>query len=235
VDGAIHWKGFATQPPPHDEDRPFPTGPIAVSADGASIVWTTRGNPPYVSRDRGSSWKKVEGAPDDLRMVADRVNAERWYGYDTGLGIFYAGTADAIAPALSGLPTSQKRWGPAYADLAAVPDREGEAWLVVDKQLLRFTASGRAMMRVDPAKDVAAVGFGKAQIAGEYPAIFVAGSVGGVYGIHRSDDGGATFVTITDAAHQFGAISRLTGDPRIFGRVYAASGGRGIVYGTFVP
>ena len=40
---------------------------------------------------------------------------------------------------------------------------------------------------------------------------------------------------ITDGEHQFGSISHLTGDPRIFGRVYAASGGRGIVYGTLVP
>jgi hypothetical protein len=236
LDGGSHWTAFASQPPPHDDARAFPTGPIAISADGASIVWTTRGNAPYVTRDRGNTWKKVEGAPADLRMVGDRVNASRWYGYDTEQGIFYAGTADTLGPALSGLPTvPNRRWGPAYADLVAVPNRQGEMWLALDKQLLRFTASGGAMMRVPAAEDVTAVGFGKPRVDGEYPAVFVAGSVGGVYGIHRSDDGGATFVPITDAAHQFGSISHLAGDPRIFGRIYAASGGRGIVYGSLVP
>ena len=31
--------------------------------------------------------------------------------------------------------------------------------------------------------------------------------------------------------YQFGQIQRVTGDPRLHGRVYFATGGRGIVYG----
>ena len=36
---------------------------------------------------------------------------------------------------------------------------------------------------------------------------------------------------INDDQHQYGYISHVTGDPRIYGRVYFATGGRGIVYG----
>ncbi|MNN89977.1 Xyloglucanase precursor [compost metagenome] len=61
--------------------------------------------------------------------------------------------------------------------------------------------------------------------------MFVAGTVEGVQGLFRSDDGGARWLRIDDAAHQFGQIQRVTGDPRLHGRVYFATGGRGIVYG----
>jgi hypothetical protein len=50
-------------------------------------------------------------------------------------------------------------------------------------------------------------------------------------GIYRSDDEGNTWILIKDAAHQYGTISTITGDPRIFGRVYLGTNGMGIVYG----
>jgi photosystem II stability/assembly factor-like uncharacterized protein len=64
-----------------------------------------------------------------------------------------------------------------------------------------------------------------------YPAVFLAGKVQGLSGAFRSDDAGATWTRITDDRHQFAAIIHLTGDPRIFGRVYLAVHGRGILYG----
>ena len=36
---------------------------------------------------------------------------------------------------------------------------------------------------------------------------------------------------VNDDTHQFGSITRIAGDPRLFGRVYLATGGRGIIYG----
>ena len=46
----------------------------------------------------------------------------------------------------------------------------------------------------------------------------------------RSDDQGATWVTISDLAHQYGYTNLIQGDPRIYGRVYLGAG-RGLVYG----
>jgi hypothetical protein len=41
---------------------------------------------------------------------------------------------------------------------------------------------------------------------------------------------------LADDQHQFGsAICHVTGDPRIYGRVYFATGGRGIIYGDPAP
>lgn len=49
--------------------------------------------------------------------------------------------------------------------------------------------------------------------------------------IYRSDDEGKSFVRISDDTRQYGGSTVLTGDPRVCGRVYMASGGRGILYG----
>jgi hypothetical protein len=46
-----------------------------------------------------------------------------------------------------------------------------------------------------------------------------------------ANDAGATWQRINDDQHQYGYISRVTGDPRIFGRVYFATGGCGVIYG----
>ena len=70
---------------------------------------------------------------------------------------------------------------------------------------------------------------------GNYPAVFIVGTVGTVRGFFRSDDGGATWVRINDDAHQFGNIGALTGDPRVFGRVYLGTSGRGVIYGDLNP
>jgi photosystem II stability/assembly factor-like uncharacterized protein len=232
LDGGTSWKGFVAQPPPADAAHPFPTGPIAVSADGAAIVWTTRGNVPYLTRDRGKTWQKVPGAPVDVAMAADRVNPTRWYAYDASEGVLYAGRdGEAMKAVLTGLPTSKRRWGSAHVPLVAVPGREGELWAAADKVLLHF--KGESVTRIVGAEDVSAVGLGKAK--DDYPAVFIAGKAGGVYGIHRSDDAGATWIAITDDAHQFASIGHLAGDPRIFGRVYVGTNGRGIVYGSLEP
>jgi hypothetical protein len=51
------------------------------------------------------------------------------------------------------------------------------------------------------------------------------------YGFYRSTDGGTTWVQINDSAHQYGDVTIIIGDPRIFGRVYLGTQGRGIIYG----
>ena len=233
-DGGVHWRGFPAEPPRAEQQRDrFGTGPIAVSADGRAIVWTTRGNRPHITRDEGATWQPVDGAPVDLGLVADRVSPSTFYGYDAGEGILYV-TRDGgttIDVAQRGLPTVRGRRGPAYGDLRAVPDHAGELWLSIDRALFRFTEWGRTTARIASAEEITSVGFGKPAAGTEYPSIFAVGKVAARWGIFRSDDRASTWIRVSDDAHSFGSASRVTGDPRLFGRVYFATGGRGIVYG----
>ena len=59
----------------------------------------------------------------------------------------------------------------------------------------------------------------------------VIGKVEGVYGFYRSDDEAATWMRINDDAHQFASINAITGDPRVYGRVYLGSASRGVIFG----
>ncbi|GHH86985.1 hypothetical protein GCM10017771_26330 [Streptomyces capitiformicae] len=53
--------------------------------------------------------------------------------------------------------------------------------------------------------------------------------------VYRSDDGAKTWTRISDDAHQWGWIGEVViGDPRVYGRVYLATNGRGIQYGEMV-
>ncbi len=56
--------------------------------------------------------------------------------------------------------------------------------------------------------------------------------IGGVRGIFRSTDRGENWTRINDDAHQWSWTgAAITGDPRVCGRVYVSTNGRGVLYG----
>lgn len=59
-------------------------------------------------------------------------------------------------------------------------------------------------------------------------------AIDGTRAIFRSDDAGQSWSKITDDKHQFATIQALTGDPRVYGRVYVGTNGLGILYGDLV-
>jgi hypothetical protein len=77
---------------------------------------------------------------------------------------------------------------------------------------------------------------GKAASGQSYPAVFISGQVTNVTGIFRSDDQGTSWVRLNDDQHQFGlaSIHTFCADPRVFGRVYFGTEGRGIIYGDII-
>jgi photosystem II stability/assembly factor-like uncharacterized protein len=76
------------------------------------------------------------------------------------------------------------------------------------------------------------VGFGKAAKRSGYPAIFTSALKGGKAAIYRSTDGGNRWHRINDDEHQWAySGSAITGDPKVYGRVYLTTNGRGIIYG----
>jgi hypothetical protein len=118
-----------------------------------------------------------------------------------------------------------------FASIQAVPGQEGDVWVTTKEELWRSTDSGKSFREVRSVEEAHAVGFGRSAPGRSYPAIYLSGTVDGVTGFFRSDDEGASFVRINDDSHQYGGAQVITGDPRIYGRVYVAPGGRGIVRG----
>ncbi|HWT02697.1 MAG TPA: xyloglucanase [Pyrinomonadaceae bacterium] len=228
LDGAKSWTPFAAEP---DGDG---AGTVAVSADGRTIVWTPRGGVAHYSRDRGATWRQAAGLSTRMPVVSDRVNPNKFYAYDLRRGQVYASTdgGETFSVRAGNLPAG-------YVTLRAAPGFEGELWLssgsgarhTAGSGLYRSTDSGQSFVRVKSIAEVYALGFGKAAPGRRYPAVYVAGKVGTVQGLFRSDDTGQTWTRINDDRHQFGQINVITGDPRIYGRVYIGTGGRGILYG----
>lgn len=125
---------------------------------------------------------------------------------------------------------SQKNFLPT---LRAVPGKEGHVWISNSKGIFLSTDYGNTFKKVASnvsIKDVRSFTFGKGKTDGTYAA-YVLGNIEGTYGLFRSDDEGATWVMQNDttkgslAIHQYG----IKGDMNNYGRVYIATGGRGIM------
>jgi hypothetical protein len=166
-------------------------------------------------------------APPKARPVSDRKDPAKVYAFDADKGVLYA-SADAGAsftPRAGALPTGK-------AKLSASPCCAGELWLASERGLYRSVDAGARFERLDGPSVAEAVGFGKAAPGANRPSVFLVARIAGVHGVFRSDDDGAHWLRINDDAHRYGWIGqRVTGDPRVFGRVYLATNGRGIVWG----
>jgi uncharacterized protein (TIGR03437 family) len=234
LDGGATWTQFAGIPPgAAGAPSVGYSSMIAVSADGATFVWAPGTSGPAYSRDRGTSWIPCAGAPSGLRVVSDRVNPSKFYGYDGSSGTVYASTdgGAAFVARATGLPADRGNQGwTNEAQPRTVPGREGDVWLPLSGGLYHSTNSGTSFTRISTIESAPLAGFGMAAPSASYPALYVVGTVGGVYGIFRSDDIGASWTRINDDAHQYGELAVITGDPRVYGRVYLGTMGRGILY-----
>jgi photosystem II stability/assembly factor-like uncharacterized protein len=235
IDGGKTWKPFAAEPPGNG------AGSIAVSADGETFVWAPKGGNASFSHDRGATWVRAEGLPEpakipdwapiNLRPAADRVNPQKMYAYDSLKGRSFASTDGGAhfvetSSTMPNLPDYNLGSGSAQT----TPGVEGDVWLTTGKELYHSTDSGKSYKSLSNVDESDAVGFGKAPPGKDYPALYLIGKVGGNAGFFRSDDGGTNWVRINDEQHQYGFTGVITGDPRVYGRVYIGTGGRGILY-----
>ena len=243
LDGGITWTRFASEPV-----GAVDSGVIAISADGKRIVWTPSGEGPYYSpntgagtyysADFGATWIASTGLGTDLRPVADRVNPNKFYAYDAVNGTVYTSTDGGASFAISatGLP-QLPNYDLGSASLKAVFGKEGNLWLTAGNGtfpenggLYRSTNSGASFTQITAVTESHNVSFGCAAPGQDYPAIYVVGTIGSVYGFYRSDDNGTSWTRINDDQHQFGTVYSLAGDPKLYGRVYVGTGGRGTLY-----
>jgi len=147
---------------------------------------------------------------------------------------FYVGSdggASFTASSASGLPSGDS------VRFKALPGAKGDIWLAGGASdgaygLWHSTDGGAGFTKLSNVEQADTIGFGKAATGASYQTLYTSAKIGGVRGIFRSTDKGATWTRINDDAHQWGWTgAAITGDPRVYGRVYVSTNGRGVVYG----
>ena len=214
---------------------------VVVSADGMTFIAMTR--VPMLTHDRGQHWIAVRGLPDFARVVADRLDARRFYALDFGRSRIAAsadGGRSFAFLASDGFPKQACAGQPAQAEdpwpLLTTPGRVGDLWLVCRGKLYHSLNGGRSFTERHGDLAVTALAFGKPRAEGDYPTLFAIGSRGDLEAIWRSDNVGASWLRINDAEHEYGRRFRvICADPRVFGRVYVGTDGRGVLYGEPSP
>ena len=235
LDGGKTWQAPASSPRPDSS-----LGHIALSSDGATWVWAPQRSPVFFTRDRGATWTQSQGIPDNTRVVADRVNPRKFYALALFEGKLYVsadGGATFAEQALV-LPDGLPQRGGSRGDnrggqdrIYAAPGKEGELWLAAFNGLYHSTDTGKTFTRLGGVSEIHAFGFGKGAPRHDNPALYLVGVVQGQRGIFRSDDLAGAWVRINDDAHQWGLVLHVTGDPKLYGRVYVGTHGRGTLYG----
>jgi photosystem II stability/assembly factor-like uncharacterized protein len=235
LDGGKTWRPPASMPKPDST-----LGHIAVSSDGVTWVWVPEHSLAFFTRDRGKTWTPSKGLPADTRVIADRVNPQKFYAlalFEGKLFVSSDGAKSFVEQALR-LPDALPAKGGNRGDdrggqdrIYATPGREADLWLAAFHGLYHSSDSGKSFSRLPHVEEIHAFGFGKSAPGVDYPALYLVGTVEGVRGIFRSDDNAAAWVRINDDQHQWGLLLQITGDPKQYGRVYLGTHGRGTVYG----
>ncbi|MBC7807694.1 MAG: hypothetical protein H7145_16295, partial [Akkermansiaceae bacterium] len=210
---------------------------LITSADGKTFMVMTP--VPQITTDRGKTWTPVAGLPEAARPIADRGNPAKFYALDFKNNKLFTSTdggATFTETTTTGMPTNisddQPTWSEAAWPLHATNDTEGDLYLVSKQGLFHSTNGGRTFTRSAATLRVEALSFGKAPQGRSHPALFAIGRRNETRAIWRSDDEGTTWIRLNDERHQWGTRFRcIAADPRVFGRVYIGTDGRGILYG----
>ncbi|WP_030936740.1 cellulose binding domain-containing protein [Streptomyces sp. NRRL S-646] len=207
-------------------------GTVAAASDGRRFVWSPAGTGVQYTTGFGSSWAASSGIPSGATVESDRVDPKTFYGFKSGK--FYVssdGGATFSASSATGLPSGGS------VRFKALPGVEGDVWLAGGASdgayvLWHSTDGGASFSKLSGVEQADTIGFGKAATGASYQTLYTSAKIGGVRGIFRSTDKGATWTRVNDDAHQWGWTGgAITGDPRVYGRVYVSTNGRGVMYG----
>jgi photosystem II stability/assembly factor-like uncharacterized protein len=241
LDSGRTWKATTAHPTPISR-----AGSIAVSVDGSTWVWTPEREPPFLTRNNGATWTPAQGLPAGTRVIADPQDARVFYAVSLQDHLLWRSEDAAAtfasehftlqnAAVASSTPRGDPRGG--QDRLYAANGSTGDLWFAAFDGLYRTTLlvpgnnSAVTFARLPGVTEIHAFGFGKSAPRRRYPALYLAGVVSGQPGIFRSIDEARSWVRINDDQHQWGLILQIAGDPRIYGRVYVGTHGRGIFYG----
>ena len=222
TDGGSTWQAVPNVPEMVEGGR------VSVSADGAVILWTpanTGNSHIYKYNIAKDKWFYVEGLGYGARIAADRVNPKTFYAAYNGM--FYISTDGGTKFEPTGTMIADN------CDIQAVVGKEGNVWLC-SGSLVMYSEDGGTSFTPIKDNNFSAIGFGAPKKEGDYPSVYAMGTTqdGLGRGIYRSDDKGATWNRLNDDQHLFGNLTDyISGDSRVYGRVYFATNGRGIIMG----
>jgi hypothetical protein len=224
---------------------PAESVPAWTADNGATWTYT---NLPAL----GQAW-----VPRGYHVVADRKNPNKVYAYNSGgawwqqwseKARFFTSTDGGHTFTESAtFPSSGTALNQFYQTSIAVnPTTEGDVWLVDGFNIMHSSDSGATWTKLAAAAPIwtgaansfepkvygaTSIAIGKAPAGAKYSAsIYVVGVVNGVWGVHRSDDGGVTWTRFNDDKHQYGGIGTLAADQNVAGRLYISGGGRGVLF-----
>lgn len=245
TDSGVTWTKFPTLPPTASASGDG--SGVAVTADGANVIWAIAGQVPWYTTDNGTTWNTTDlPAPNgSYHIAADRQNPLKVYAYDNGGNWWDWGDAERFYYSTDGGHTftaSTQTWaanGFNVTDLAVNPFAEGDIWLADANNLWHSVDSGLTWTKLNAMATVGTeptdvhgaikVALGVPATGSSYSAaVYLVGTINGTDGVYRSDDQGITWTRIDDDNHRYGGVSRIAADTRVYGRVFLA--GRGMVY-----
>lgn len=226
TDGGATWNNIRILPEKSNG------GHAVMSTDGKIIVWTPSSltGKPYVTPDYGKNWYYCDGLGYGADIVADKVNPKKFYAVSGGA--FYASEDGGYTFKPTGAILTDN------ARLVPCGDKEGHIW-AYNSSYPMYSEDGGKTFTVLKTCNAKALGFGAPEKEGGYQTIYIMGNnnVEGTKnpqgdGIYRSTDKGQTWQRLNDDLHLFGNLTpEISGDYEVFGRVYFATNGRGIVMG----
>ncbi|HEY8881143.1 MAG TPA: dockerin, partial [Roseateles sp.] len=252
-DGGKSWANFASLPAGAKENTGSQGG-IAVTSRN-NLVWAPANSVPSYSTNNGASWTLTnlpalpvvgQGWGRGYHLAADRKNPNKVYAYDSG-GATWSGSPGKVYVSTDGGHSFTLSAGSAAAGmapdafwttaLAVNPNAEGDLWVADGSAVYHSVDSGASWTKLtafasaNGMSGASLIALGKAAPGASYSAaVYVVGVRGGVWGVHRSDDGGTTWTRFNDDAHQFGGIGVMAADQGVYGRIYVSGTGRGLLY-----
>lgn len=245
TDNGVSWMEFASYP-----DGDARNGRAALTKDGKTILWVPekRGgdaakSTPYYSTDKGASWTKSAGAPDNIMyrgdlweweqpLAASIAVDDRFYIYHAVTGSFYRSddAGQNFVKVNDNLPVVTE-WGSLH-QVKAAPVAD-QVWISFPGNGLYISNdAGANFTKNEQVDDAILVDFGIGATDDAMPAAYLLGTIDGQYGMYISDDLGANWRLISNDAVQFGDVPQvMEGDNQTYGRVYVGFNGRGIIYG----
>ena len=234
----------------HESNRPYEDasrGFISVSSDGKTWFWTPMQGIPYRTTDLGKTWTKCDLEVENLRIISDRVNPKKFYAYQATAegGALYTSIDAGISftETLLNIEYKTPFWifnvynmrgdfRGAQDKIYSYPLKENELWLPSYDGLYLKSSDSNEFKLIEGIDEIHAFGFGKSAPGADYMTLYALGTVNGTRGIYRSIDKGHSWTLINDDAHQWGNVLYVIGDPKVYGRVYVGTHGRGTFYGV---